>query len=393
MKIKMLMPVMAFVGMLCVGCGSDENEKEKELPFWSSKGWQSAKYAMIENHDRHFIEVPAEGGTYTFTRTDAKELYISSIAFEPYDDAYATYGYRADESELEKHKYSFSNKWCEVTVKDNVVQFRFLANNGYERQALVSIKVADDFEPFCFLQKCAYPSVAGNSVVGDWIFDYTPYANGFDLNQICTSRLSLKDDATYVYTYDLFIRLSSGYFFVDEFGNMPGTRLSEEVGCWRDSADYIVLEPLYPGGKKYCKVAMGKLCPILDYGDYKRMEGTAESVVPYYQLEAVPSKSASYKYMKPGESYTLNVKLYTKGVNYKMEKVYLEISQGSKGTYTLDLSEYRMANGDYSIPMNAPAAGNVSLVLHYEGSYTGDPDLRNDCEYFHKVRYLDFMIK
>ena len=29
MKIKMLMPVMAFVGMLCVGCGSDENEKEK----------------------------------------------------------------------------------------------------------------------------------------------------------------------------------------------------------------------------------------------------------------------------------------------------------------------------------------------------------------------------
>lgn len=63
-KIKIMMPVMAFVGMLlCIGCCSDDDEKG--ISVWSSEGCQSAKYAMVEVCGRGFIEVSAEDGIYT----------------------------------------------------------------------------------------------------------------------------------------------------------------------------------------------------------------------------------------------------------------------------------------------------------------------------------------
>lgn len=376
MKIRMMMPIMAFACMLlCAGCSSDDDEK-----VWESEGWQSFKYAMVEKNDRNFIEVPMEGGTYTFTRTDAKDISISSIDFDPIDiEATVIWNYRDKEAEIEKHKYSFSNKWCEVTVNGNMIQFRFLANTGFERQALASIKVANDFEPFCFLQKSAYQSVAGNRLVGDWVKE-TEDRNYFAFG---AERLSLHADGTYVYTFDPYVRSSVGY------------QATDEIGHWRDSADCVIFHSTFnrDWAFKY-KFANGKLYKTGTNICYSRVEDAVEPIYPYYQLEVVPSKSASWKYMKAGEPYTLNINLYAKGGNYTLENIYLERFQSYSGTERLDISGYRKSNGDYSIPMTAPTVWeNVSFKLCYDVKFTSASIVNRYIEGISKVKYLDFTIR
>ena len=139
MKKVLFLSITTFIMALgCVSCSSDDDDDLSQA--WTADGWETnSKYAINTYNDLSYIEVPANGGTFTFHYTNTESLSIDSLYM---DNNIEPYPYIIKSN---PKYYREGNKICshgktayEVTINNQDVKIEVQANNDFTRRGIIN---------------------------------------------------------------------------------------------------------------------------------------------------------------------------------------------------------------------------------------------------------------
>lgn len=368
-KILFLSITTFIIALGCVSCSSDDDDDLSQA--WTADGWETnSKYAINTYNDLSYIEVPANGGTFTFHYTNTESLSIDSLYM---DNNIEPYPYIIKSN---PKYYREGNKICshgktayEVTIINQDVKIEVQANNDFTRRGIINLNVGNKKLQLRFWQKPVGQSESiRTKLIGDWIQNGEKYRKENE-NGRTLWRLSFHADGTYFSSTNYAVRLPDGSLFGDE----------GHYGVWKDSCNVLIME--FGDGHSSWGYAEGSITEISDdhlkildgFYVFDRVENTKEPVTPIYTLN-IKRQEANLPYKpKRGEPYMLESKLYAKGNNFNFDKVSLLRSKLTENGYfkydTIDISQYAKDNYEFSIPMQYTGQ-YTSYSLIYEGTFT-----------------------
>lgn len=144
MKIRHILPALAAAFVL-TACDDKDGD-------WDPMKWEKTSYPYTKIEGKKYIEVPQQGGTYTFTCKNYDGFWLYAVNIKT-----SGYGFTV-EKHLENN--SFGNDWnehhmqsdgCTVDIEGNTMTVSFDytdATRSYE----VGITGGDIFDTFRFIQ-------------------------------------------------------------------------------------------------------------------------------------------------------------------------------------------------------------------------------------------------
>lgn len=350
-----------------MSCSSDDTFN------WDEDGWSNTSYAMNRYNDISYIEVPVDGGVYTFHYNSSERISIDTLFMDNNIE-------RPESYYAQKYKYTMAGNqilsdygvMCNVGINAQDVKVEIAPNNDFTRRAIINLNVGNKKIQLRFWQKpIGQSNGALKSLLGDWVVDIdaTNKAYGTDYSEDDrVFRYSFHEDGTYFSSLNYSFSLptsSSGSYFSD----FP------ELGVWKDSCGVLIMSGIGVSGYSVNKTVMdyrvsgGKF--YTPGRIFERMEKTRMIVLPYYTVE-LKRKEENLPYPpKAGEPVNLEFKLYAKGANFKMyyvellrsgmTRVYSDGNSGLRfdGTDTTDVSQYLNGRYEFSFPIAYPDSNTI----------------------------------
>ena len=365
MKKLLFLPIMALsMIIISVSCSSD-NDDDEEKSIFDSKDWEFADYKKCKYNDIMYIEVPAEGGTFTFHSKNGENISIDSLYM---DNGIGNY-YDILRYIYENNSISYNNqKACQASISGNDVNVVFYPNNEFHRNAYISVMSGGKKVELRFWQKpIGHSDDVSKKLEGEWVInlDESQTSEYFYSRQ---KRLCLNADGT-------------GHLCIENYEYSP--RFEDVRIAWKDSCGYIVYGWPYSFESHTFDIVDDNHFSVVDisyipYGVYsqflyERVEITNEPVKPFYLFGVNPYEDKT----------VIESKRIAKGNNYKIDKAYLvctdiEVIKNGSGGYdlkknndTIDLKKYESADYEFFITRDALKPNHIfSCCLVFKISYT-----------------------
>lgn len=145
MKIKHILPALAAAFVL-TACNNDKDGD------WDPMNWEKNSYSTTKVDGKKYIQVPQQGGTYTFSCKNYEGFWLSSV-----DIITSGYGFT-----MEKHLAdgSFGANWnhhhmqsdgCSIDIEENSMTVHFDYSDAH-RVYTINVTAGDIFDSFRFIQ-------------------------------------------------------------------------------------------------------------------------------------------------------------------------------------------------------------------------------------------------
>lgn len=369
-----------FIALGSVSCSSDDDE-DGITNSLSVKGWEKTDYQECKYNNVSYIEVPAEGGVFTFRYTKGGSISIDTISMDNgiHNHFYPEY------KNVNDAIFHGTDKACETFINGNELTIKFYPNNEFTRKSIITTTTGGEKTQFLFWQKpIGQSSDVANKLVGEWVINTEKselvFSPAYWSEQ---KRLCISEDGTYKIIIENY---TSGRF---------EKRFSETDAVWKDSCGFIIFcYEDHSGWGKYKLEQVDdnnlKIDAVTSKPIYERLAITNEPVKPCYRLNIVypdGSSPSSESYAKPGDKFNLECKLYAHGKNYAIDEIYLICNdrlnvvneEGHFGSTislksdTIDISQYAAKDYEFSIPRTCPAANHsIIFTIEIKGHYTTD---------------------
>lgn len=367
MRKFIFLPFMALSMMLLsVSCSSD-NDDDDESSILNVKDWESADYKLCKYNDVSYIEVPAEGGSFTFRYKNGGNISLDSINMD-----------NGIKNDLKAPHYTYENnaifyckkKACQVSINGDEVNVLFDSNNEFNRNAVISVMAGGEKLELRFWQKpIGHSDDVSKKLEGEWVIntDKSELMAGYWAAQ---KRLCLNSDGT------------SNVIMENYMYDYGKPRFHETEVVWKDSCGYLVY--CYSDHSGYGIRGFA----FVDDNSFKMNEGFSSSLYERVEITNEPVKPCydlNISIYTGRDKITLESKCYAKGKNCKIDKAYLVCYDGlyevapdggmgnciSMTRDTIDVSQYASSNYEFSISRESPKANHmVSYGLVIECSYT-----------------------
>lgn len=120
---------------------------------WEKMKWEKTNYPTVKVGNTEYINVPVEGGTYTFRCTNYPGFWLSDMWFELDGTQWYWYDEQQDDPDHQRDFEHYIKVWIDVEAKkDGVLEVVFQPNTGSERKVGVCVTAGDIFHTFQFIQ-------------------------------------------------------------------------------------------------------------------------------------------------------------------------------------------------------------------------------------------------